>query len=154
MHTRVRARVCVCVRLFVRVCACLCEYARSFRHTCVRERQSKAAAPHPGPPLPPPSRNRECLSLGCDEAPLFWGRTPVEMVRDFVEAFSDAFDYLFGEEGVWLAVGWRLGGNWAVWRPFRMRLTASGHPAFSISPLGSVCWREASTDRPPPLPPP
>ncbi len=42
-------------------------------------------------------RNRECLSLGCDELPLFWGRTPVDMYRDFVEAFADTFDYLFGE---------------------------------------------------------
>lgn len=44
-------------------------------------------------------RNRECLSLGCDELPLFWGRAPVEMYRDFVDAFADAFDYLFGELG-------------------------------------------------------
>ncbi|KAI8465551.1 MAG: beta-amylase [Monoraphidium minutum] len=41
-------------------------------------------------------RNKECLSLGCDEVPLFWGRTPVDMYRDFVDAFADAFDYLFG----------------------------------------------------------
>ena len=34
--------------------------------------------------------------LGCDELPLFWGRTPVDMYRDFVDAFGDAFDYLFG----------------------------------------------------------
>ncbi len=41
-------------------------------------------------------RNKECLSLGCDEMPLFWGRSPVDMYRDFIEAFSNAFDYLFG----------------------------------------------------------
>ena len=41
-------------------------------------------------------RTKECLSLGCDAAPLFWGRAPVEMYRDFVDAFADAFDYLFG----------------------------------------------------------
>ncbi|KIZ05231.1 hypothetical protein MNEG_2733 [Monoraphidium neglectum] len=41
-------------------------------------------------------RNKECLSLGCDEVPLFWGRTPVDMYRDFVDAFADTFDYLFG----------------------------------------------------------
>jgi beta-amylase len=41
-------------------------------------------------------RNKECLSLGCDEVPLFWGRSPVDMYRDFVDAFADAFDYLFG----------------------------------------------------------
>lgn len=42
-------------------------------------------------------RNKECLSLGCDEVPLFWGRTPVDMYRDFVDAFADTFDYLFGK---------------------------------------------------------
>jgi hypothetical protein len=41
-------------------------------------------------------RNRECLSLGCDELPLFWGRTPVEMYRDFVSAFADEFQGYFG----------------------------------------------------------
>lgn len=42
-------------------------------------------------------RNRECLSLGCDEVPLFWGRTPVLMYRDFINAFADKFQHLFGE---------------------------------------------------------
>jgi beta-amylase len=42
-------------------------------------------------------RNKECLSLGCDGVPLFWGRTPVDMYGDFVDAFADAFDYLFGK---------------------------------------------------------
>lgn len=41
-------------------------------------------------------RNRECLSLGCDEVPLFWGRTPVDMYRDFIEHFCDTFQHLFG----------------------------------------------------------
>lgn len=41
-------------------------------------------------------RNKECLSLGCDEVPLFWGRSPVDMYRDFVDAFANHFDYLFG----------------------------------------------------------
>jgi beta-amylase len=42
-------------------------------------------------------RNRECLSLGCDEMPIFWGRTPVEMYSDFIEAFAERFHPLFGE---------------------------------------------------------
>jgi beta-amylase len=42
------------------------------------------------------------LSLGCDEVPLFWGRTPVQMYRDFINAFADQFDYLFGEWVVWV----------------------------------------------------
>lgn len=29
--------------------------------------------------------------------PLFWGRTPVQMYRDFVNAFADKFQHLFGE---------------------------------------------------------
>ena len=41
-------------------------------------------------------RNRECLSLGCDEVPVLAGRTPVEVYSDFIEAFSDSFDSMFG----------------------------------------------------------
>lgn len=42
-------------------------------------------------------RNRECLSLGCDEQPLFAGRTPIDIYRDFMTAFSDTFQHMFGE---------------------------------------------------------
>ena len=42
-------------------------------------------------------RNRECLSLGCDNEPLFHGRAPVDMYHDFVEAFADEFEHMFGE---------------------------------------------------------
>lgn len=41
-------------------------------------------------------RNRECLSLGCDEEPLFAGRSPIQMYQDFIQAFSDCFDHMFG----------------------------------------------------------
>lgn len=41
-------------------------------------------------------RNREYLSLGCDEERVFWGRTPVEMYRDFVDAFVSNFSSLIG----------------------------------------------------------
>jgi beta-amylase len=41
-------------------------------------------------------RNRECLSLGCDEEPVLAGRAPVEVYSDFIEAFSDSFDHMFG----------------------------------------------------------
>jgi len=41
-------------------------------------------------------RNKECLSLGCNGEPLFWGRTPLDMYSDFFGAFADTFDYLFG----------------------------------------------------------
>lgn len=44
------------------------------------------------------TRNRECLSLGCDREPIFSGRTPVDLYKGFIEAFADNFDYLFGEE--------------------------------------------------------
>lgn len=43
-------------------------------------------------------RNRECLSLGCDSVPLFHGRTPTDMYQNFVEAFADEFDYMFGAQ--------------------------------------------------------
>lgn len=42
------------------------------------------------------SRNQECLSLGCDNIPLFWGRTPVEMYRDFAAAFASTFHHQIG----------------------------------------------------------
>ena len=41
-------------------------------------------------------RNRECLSLGCDALPLFAGRSPIDMYRDFIAAFSDTFQHMFG----------------------------------------------------------
>ncbi|GAX76884.1 hypothetical protein CEUSTIGMA_g4330.t1 [Chlamydomonas eustigma] len=50
-------------------------------------------------------RNRECLSLGCDEIPLFWGRTPVDMYSDFIEAFSKTFQHLFGAVLTEITVG-------------------------------------------------
>lgn len=50
-------------------------------------------------------RNKECLSLGCDEITLFWGRTPVEMYRDFIDAFADNFDYMFGSVVTEVTVG-------------------------------------------------
>jgi len=50
-------------------------------------------------------RNRECLSLGCDEVPLFWGRTPVEVYRDFIDAFCDKFQHLFGTVLTEITVG-------------------------------------------------
>ena len=41
-------------------------------------------------------RNRECLSLGCDLLPIFADRTPIAIYRDFVQAFADCFNHLFG----------------------------------------------------------
>lgn len=48
-------------------------------------------------------RNRECLSLGCDTQPLFHGRSPLAMYHDFIEAFADEFDYMFGAPRRWRA---------------------------------------------------
>ncbi|GAX80527.1 hypothetical protein CEUSTIGMA_g7965.t1 [Chlamydomonas eustigma] len=50
-------------------------------------------------------RNRECLSLGCDDVPLFWGRTPVDMYSDFIEAFASTFQHLFGTVLTEITVG-------------------------------------------------
>ena len=41
-------------------------------------------------------RSDEYLSLGCDELPLFQGRTPVECYRDFMDAFRDEFEPYLG----------------------------------------------------------
>ena len=43
------------------------------------------------------TRNKECLSLGCDKEPLFSGQTPLDLYKGFIEAFADNFDYLFGK---------------------------------------------------------
>jgi hypothetical protein len=75
--------------------------------------QGPARATHRLAVLLHPRRNKECLSLGCDEVPLFWGRTPVDMYRDFVDSFADAFDYLFGG-CLWAALG---GGRGRPSRP-------------------------------------
>ena len=52
-----------------------------------------------------PHRNKECLSLGCDEVPLFWGRSPVDMYRDFMDAFANAFQHMFGTVITEITVG-------------------------------------------------
>ncbi|CAL5229063.1 g12313 [Coccomyxa viridis] len=51
------------------------------------------------------TRNKECLSLGCDDKPLFSGRTPLQLYRGFIEAFADNFDYLFGDVITEITVG-------------------------------------------------
>jgi hypothetical protein len=94
----------------------------------------------PSPPLPPSRRNKECLSLGCDEVPLFWGRTPVDMYRDFVDAFADTFDYLFGAHGCEVAgrghTGWQLCGV----RPQPWSLVTLDLPFNPLgAPLGIGC---------------
>ena len=50
-------------------------------------------------------RNEECLSLGCDEERLFHGRTPVDMYRDFVDAFANEFEHTFGNVVTEITVG-------------------------------------------------
>lgn len=50
-------------------------------------------------------RNRECLSLGCDEEPLFEGRSPIQMYQDFIQAFGDCFEHLFGDTITEVTVG-------------------------------------------------
>eukprot|EP00210_Caulerpa_lentillifera_P002105 g2020.t1 len=50
-------------------------------------------------------RNEECLSLGCDHQALFEGRTPVEIYRDFVDAFANRFQHKFGDVITEITVG-------------------------------------------------
>ena len=42
-------------------------------------------------------RNRECLSLGCCQAPVLGGRSPLQAYKDFMAAFADEFSPMFGE---------------------------------------------------------
>lgn len=51
------------------------------------------------------NRNKECLSLGCNEVPLFWGRSPVDMYRDFMDAFANTFQHMFGSVIAEITVG-------------------------------------------------
>jgi beta-amylase len=44
-------------------------------------------------------RNRECVSLGCDELPLLAGRTPLQAYTDFMTMFADEFNDLLGAAG-------------------------------------------------------
>lgn len=51
------------------------------------------------------TRNRECLSLGCDNLPLFQGRTPIQMYQHFIEAFVDNFSDMFGTSITEVTIG-------------------------------------------------
>mmetsp|Transcript_6034 Transcript_6034/g.15804 ORF Transcript_6034/g.15804 Transcript_6034/m.15804 type:complete len:659 (+) Transcript_6034:716-2692(+) len=51
------------------------------------------------------NRNMECLSLGCDECQIFQGRSPIEMYHDFISAFADHFQHLFGDCVTEITVG-------------------------------------------------
>ena len=44
-------------------------------------------------------RNRECISLGCDELPVLGGRTPVAAYAEFMSAFADEFNDMLGARG-------------------------------------------------------
>jgi hypothetical protein len=67
---------------------CACRTHRTLFNTCTPTHVTHLHATR--------HRNKECLSLGCDEVPLFWGRSPVVMYRDFMDAFANAFQHLFG----------------------------------------------------------
>ena len=41
-------------------------------------------------------RNRECLSVGCDQQPVLAGRTPLQAQADFIAAFADEFGDMLG----------------------------------------------------------
>lgn len=50
-------------------------------------------------------RNLECLSLGCDEEPVLFGRTPVQAYADFISNFVDTFSSLLGSTITEITVG-------------------------------------------------
>jgi hypothetical protein len=41
-------------------------------------------------------RNGECLSLACDDVPVFWGQTPLQLYEGFIRSFANHFQHLFG----------------------------------------------------------
>jgi beta-amylase len=50
-------------------------------------------------------RNPEYISLGCDDVPCLFGRTPVEAYTDFITAFADEFYDLMGHTITEITVG-------------------------------------------------
>eukprot|EP00892_Ulva_mutabilis_P011278 jgi/Ulvmu1/8522/UM044_0056.1 len=50
-----------------------------------------------GPDGLPGTRNRECISIGCADEPVFWGRTPLQVYEAFMRAFCEEFQHLFGD---------------------------------------------------------
>jgi len=50
-------------------------------------------------------RNPEYISLGCDEVPCLFGRTPLEAYTDFITAFADEFYDLMGHTITEITVG-------------------------------------------------
>lgn len=50
-------------------------------------------------------RNRECLSLGCDNERIFHDRTPIEIYKDFTSAFTSTFRNLMGTVITEITVG-------------------------------------------------
>lgn len=50
-------------------------------------------------------RNPEYISLGCDEVPCLFGRTPVDAYTDFITAFADEFHDLMGQTITEITVG-------------------------------------------------
>ncbi|XP_061364390.1 beta-amylase-like [Gastrolobium bilobum] len=51
-------------------------------------------------------RNKECLSLGVDNKPLFYGRTAIEMYRDYMKSFRENMaDFLESELMIDVEVG-------------------------------------------------
>ena len=81
-------------------------------------------------------RNRECLSLGCDDEPVLAGRTPLRAYETFVRAFCDRFAHLIGAQPV-LALLWVI-----LWRD----VPTTPAPAVSVS-AGTcaqlVCFSQA-----------
>lgn len=49
-----------------------------------------------GPDGCPGTRNRECISIGCADEPVFWGRSPMQVYEAFMRAFCEEFQHLFG----------------------------------------------------------
>lgn len=50
-------------------------------------------------------RNREYVSLGCDEEEVLKGRTPMEVYRDFMQSFKECFDEFLGDVITEIQVG-------------------------------------------------
>lgn len=92
-------------------------------------------------------RNRECISLGCDELSVLAGRSPLQAYADFMTAFANEFNNMLGAEvvcgcnsasGVTAAACEREGG-WG-WRTAVGKGGSRAKAKYLWGWVNNLCW--------------